>query len=171
MTEQVESSKRPTGLLVVFILTVISTSLSILQALGSLLAGPPDKAAIKEVQTELAKSMKVAKEIDSQFLIDYIEKMGIITSDTIENFVFYHSLSFVFFGIGLAGAIMMYRGMKLGFHLYIVYSFLTLIQYYFITDASNIPIVLLITNGLISLLFIYLYSRHLSWMTSRELEV
>ena len=88
-----------------------------------------------------------------------------------ENFEFYHSLSLVFCGIGIAGAIMMYRGMKLGFHLYIVYSFLTLIQYYFITDASNIPVVLLITNGLISLLFIYLYSRHLSWMTSRELEV
>ena len=96
MTEQVESSKRPTGLLVVFILTVIFTSLSILQAIGSLLAGPPDKAAMKEVQKELSKSMKVAKEIDSPFLIDYIEKMGIITSATIENFVLYHSLSFIF---------------------------------------------------------------------------
>ena len=170
MTEQVESSKRPTGLLVVFILTVIFTSLSILQAIGSLLAGPPDKAAMKEVQKELAKSMKVAKEIDSPFLIDYIEKMGIITSATIENFVLYHSLSFIFYLIGLAGAIMMFRGMKLGFHLYIIYSFLTFTQYYFITDASNIPLVVLITNALISLFFIFLYSRYLSWMTSKELE-
>lgn len=170
MNEHNQSLKRPTGLLVVFILTVISTSLSILQALGSLMVGPPNKAALKEIQLQLAKSMKIAKEIDSPFFMDYIEKMGVITADTVENFVLYHSLSFIFCALGLIGAIMMFRGMKLGFHLYIVYSFLSLIQYYFITDPSNVPMVLLITNGLISLLFVFLYSRHLNWMKSNELE-
>ena len=170
MNEQNEPMKRPTGLLVVFILTVISTSLTILQAIGSLLIGPPNESAVKEMQLQLAKSMKVAKEVDSPFLLEYVEKMSIITSATIENFMFYHSLSFMFCGLGLAAAIVMFRGKKLGFHLYIVYSFLTLIQYYFITDPSNVPMALLITNGLISLLFVYLYSRHLNWMKSKELE-
>ena len=170
MNEQEEQVKRPSGLLVIFILTVISTSLAILQAIGSLLMGPPNKLAIKQMKLELAKSMKVAKEIDSEFLMEYIEKMSLITSATIENFMFYHALSFLFYGLGLAAAIVMFKGLKIGFHLYIVYSFLALIQYYFIISPSQVPMALLIANGLISLLFVFLYSRHLHWMKSKEEE-
>ena len=132
--------------------------------------GPPNKLALKQMKLELAKSMKVAKEIDSEFLMEYIEKMSLITSATIENFMFYHTLSFLFYGLGLAAAIVMFKGLKIGFHLYIVYSFLALIQYYFIISPSQVPMTLLIANGLISLVFVFLYSRHLHWMKSKEEE-
>ena len=119
----------------------------------------------------MAKSMKAAKELDSSFLIELIEKMDKITDATVENFVFFNSISLVFYALGLAAAILMFRGLKIGFHMYIIYSFLTLIQYYFIISPSDVPVIVLVANGLVSLLFIFLYSRHLHWMKSSSLEL
>jgi ABC-type multidrug transport system fused ATPase/permease subunit len=172
MTEEQSGVKRPTGLWVLFVLTSISTSLGILQSFTNILSGAPNASQIKKMKLEMAKSMKAAKELDSSFLIELIEKMEKITASTIENFVFFNSISLVFYALGLAAAIYMFRGLKIGFHMYIIYSFLTLIQYYFIISPSDVPIMLLVANGMVSLLFIFLYSRYLNWMqpTSSDLE-
>ncbi len=163
-SEQKSQQKRPIGLWVLFILTAISTGLSLLTALANLLQGPPNQAAIKQMKVEMAKSMKIAKEVKSDFLIEFIEKMSVISDATIQNFTLFNGLSFIFYAVGMAGAVLMFRGVKLGFHLYISYSLLVLIQYYFIVDASQVPWVVLLANGLVSLLFVFLYSRHLNWM-------
>jgi hypothetical protein len=157
-------AKRPTGLWVLFILSAIFTGLSLLTALVNLLQGPPNQSVVKQMKAEMAQSLKIAKEVKSDFLIEFIEKMSVISDATIENFALFNGLSFVFYAIGLIGAILMFRGLKLGFHLYISYSFLVLIQYYFIVNPAQVPLTLLIANGLISLLFVFLYSRHLNWM-------
>jgi len=100
----------------------------------------------------------------SDYLVDFIEKMGIISDATLANFMLFNFISFLFYGLGLAAAILMFKRMKLGFHLYIGYSFILLIQYYFFVNPSDVPLSLLIWEGLLSLLFIFLYSRHLKWM-------
>lgn len=163
-TEQEDQEKRPTGLWVLFILSAISTGLSFLAALVNLLQGPPNQSVTNQMKAEMAKSMKIAKGLKSDFLIDFIEKMNVISDATVQNFTLFNSLSFVFYALGLAGVILMFRGLKLGFHLYISYSFLVLIQYYFIVSPSQVPLTIIIANGLISLLFVFLYSRHLNWM-------
>ncbi|MDA9161938.1 hypothetical protein N9O13_06075 [Crocinitomicaceae bacterium] len=172
MTEERKENKRPTGLWVLFVLTSISTSLGILQSFTNILNGAPNASQIKKMKLEMAKTMKAAKELDSSFLIELIEKMEKITASTIENFVFFNSISLLFYALGLAAAIYMFRGLKIGFHMYIIYSFLTLIQYYFIINPSEVPVMLLVANGMVSLLFIFLYSRYLNWMqpTRSELE-
>jgi len=164
MDEIQEENKRPTGLLVLFILTTIYTSLKLLGTIGNILSGPPNAKEIKLIKVEMAKSMKAAKEMGSDYLIDLIEKMGVISDATLANFMLFNFLSFLFYGLGLAAAILMFKRMKLGFHLYIGYSFILLIQYYFIVNPSDVPLSLLIGEGLLSLLFIFLYSRHLKWM-------
>lgn len=164
MNETQEENKRPKGLLVLFILTTIYTSLKLLGALGSLLSGPPNAQEIKRIKVEVAKSMKAAKELNSDYLVDFIEKMGIISDASIANFMLLNFISILFYGLGLTAAILMFKRMKLGFHLYVGYSFLLLIQYYFIVSPSDVPMSLLIMEGLMSLLFIFLYSRHLKWM-------
>lgn len=171
MTEEQNENKRPTGLWVLFILSTISTSLGILQSFTNILNGAPNSSQIKEMKLDMAKSMKAAKELDSSFLIELIEKMDKITDATVENFVFFNSISLVFYALGLAAAILMFRGLKIGFHMYIIYSFLTLIQYYFIISPSDVPVIVLVANGIVSLLFIFLYSRHLHWMKSSSLEL
>tara|TARA_Y100001978_G_C23696577_1_gene437930 strand:+ start:1856 stop:2362 length:507 start_codon:yes stop_codon:yes gene_type:complete len=162
--EQKPQQKRPTGLWILFILTTISTGLSLLSALTNLLQGPPNQSVIKQMKAEMAQSMKIAKEVKSDFLIEFIEKMSVISDATIQNFTLFNGLSFIFYAIGMAGAVLMFRGLKLGFHLYISYSLLVLIQYYFIVDPSQVPWMILLANGLVSLLFVLLYSRHLNWM-------
>ena len=162
--EQKPQQKRPTGLWILFILTTISTGLSLLSALTNLLQGPPNQSVIKQMKAEMAQSMKIAKEVKSDFLIEFIEKMSVISDATIQNFTLFNGLSFIFYTIGMAGAVLMFRGLKLGFHLYISYSLLVLIQYYFIVDPSQVPWMILLANGLVSLLFVLLYSRHLNWM-------
>tara|TARA_B100000963_G_C22511582_1_gene618617 strand:+ start:225 stop:731 length:507 start_codon:yes stop_codon:yes gene_type:complete len=162
--EQQPQQKRPTGLWILFILTTISTGLSLLSALTNLLQGPPNQSVIKQMKAEMAQSMKIAKEVKSDFLIEFIEKMSVISDATIQNFTLFNGLSFIFYAIGMAGAVLMFRGLKLGFHLYISYSLLVLIQYYFIVDPSQVPWMILLANGLVSLLFVLLYSRHLNWM-------
>ncbi len=156
--------KRPTGLSVLFILTAISTGLSILTSLANLLQGPPNQSVIKQMKAEMAESMKLAKELKSDILIEFFEKMSLISDATVESFTFFNGLSFVFAATGLAGGILMFRGLKLGFHVYISYCFLALIQYYFIVNPSQVPLAIIIANSLVSLLFVFLYSRHLSWM-------
>ena len=162
--EQKPQQKRPTGLWILFILTTISAGLSLLSALTNLLQGPPNQSVIKQMKAEMAQSMKIAKEVKSDFLIEFIEKMSVISDATIQNFTLFNGLSFIFYAIGMAGAVLMFRGLKLGFHLYISYSLLVLIQYYFIVDPSQVPWMILLANGLVSLLFVLLYSRHLNWM-------
>ena len=162
--EQKPQQKRPTGLWILFILTTISAGLSLLSALTNLLQGPPNQSVIKQMKAEMAQSMKIAKEVKSDFLIEFIEKMSVISDATIQNFTLFNGLSFIFYTIGMAGAVLMFRGLKLGFHLYISYSLLVLIQYYFIVDPSQVPWMILLANGLVSLLFVLLYSRHLNWM-------
>jgi len=170
MNEIQEEEKRPTGLLVLFILTTIYTSLKLLGAIGSLLSGPPNAQEMKLIKVEMAKSMKAAKDLNSEYLVDFIEKMGVISDATLANFMLFNFLSFLFYGLGLAAAILMFKRMKLGFHLYIGYSFILLIQYYFIVSPSDVPLSLLIMEGLLSLLFIFLYSRYLNWMKVNEFE-
>ncbi len=164
MNEIQEEQKRPRAVLVLFILTCIYTSLKLIGALGNLLTGPPSAEEVKKVKTEMGKSLKAAEELKSDYLIEFYNKMDLITDATIANFMLYNFLSFLFFGLGLMGAIFMFNRRKLGFHLYIMYSFLVLIQYYFIVSPADVPFSLLLMEGLISVLFIYLYSRHLKWM-------
>ena len=87
-----------------------------------------------------------------------------VTLATLENFQLYIFLLLLISALGLYGAFKMFKGYKLGFHLYIAYSFLSLIQYYFVVSPSEIPMFMLLANGLISLFFILMYARHLHWM-------
>jgi hypothetical protein len=67
--------------------------------------------------------------------------------------------------IGLLGALMMWQAKKLGFHLYIGYSLLAIIQIYFFVSPSDVPSFVVIWGLLMSVLFVFMYSRNLKWMT------
>ena len=98
--------------------------------------------------------------------IDIIRQTEKITLASLENFQLFSLLILLISSLGLYGAFQMFRGYKLGFHLYIAYSFLSLIQYYFVISPSEIPIFNLLANGSVSLFFILMYARHLDWMNA-----
>jgi hypothetical protein len=66
--------------------------------------------------------------------------------------------------LGCFSAVLMYKRNILGFHAYIIYSLLAAGSIYFFVSPANIPSVILITNLLISLVFVLLYARHLKWL-------
>ena len=160
-------SKRPNGLFVLFVLTVINAGSQLFTSIPGVFNGRPDKSVFEAVKIENAKLVneikKYGQDINEDW-IDIIRQMEKITLATLENFQLFSLLLLVISCLGLYGAFKMFKGYKLGFHLYIAYSFLSLIQYYFVISPSEIPAFTLIANGSVSLFFILMYGRYLYWM-------
>ncbi|MBL6667799.1 MAG: hypothetical protein ISP69_03895 [Crocinitomicaceae bacterium] len=161
------SPKRPAGLFILFVLTLIYTGSQLLSSVSGVFNGRPDKSVFEAVKVENARLIneikKYGQDINEEW-IDIIRQMENVTLATLENFQLYSSILLLISGLGLYGAFKMFQGYKLGFHLYIAYSFLSLIQYYFVVSPSEIPMFTILANGLISLFFIFMYARHLHWM-------
>ena len=170
MSEQVESSKRPKGLFTLCVLTILYSTYNLLTTILLIINGKSE-TYLNLQKKQFIKMTSFMKEYDPEGYKQQIESTFIFFDAVYENFVFYHTLSVIFFSLGVAGAILMFKGSRLGFHFYIIYSFLITIQSYFILGYDGTNLKTLIFPALISILFIYLYSRHLSWMTSKELEV
>ena len=163
------SPKRPTGLFVLFVLTAINTGSQLFSSVGGVFNGRPDKSVFEAVKVENARLIneikKYGQDINEDW-IDIIRQTEKITLASLENFQLFSLLILLISSLGLYGAFQMFRGFKLGFHFYIAYSFLSLIQYYFVISPSEIPIFNLLANGSVSLFFILMYARHLDWMTA-----
>ena len=65
---------------------------------------------------------------------------------------------------GLSAAILMWTGRKIGFHVYIAFSLISVLQVYLFVPPSDIPSIIIILNLLISGVFIFMYSRNLKWL-------
>jgi len=159
--------KRPNGLFVLFVLTLINAGSQLFTSVSGVFSGRPDKSVFEAVKIENAKLINEIKnygqDINEEW-IDIIRQMEKITLASLENFQLFSLLLLLISSLGLYGAFKMFKGYKLGFHLYIAYSFLGLIQYYFVISPSEIPAFTLIANGSVSLFFILMYGRHLHWM-------
>ena len=162
-----KSSKRPMGLVVLFVLTLITAGSQLFSSIAGVFNGRPDKSVFDAVKVENARLIneikKYGQDINEEW-IDIIRQMENVTLATLENFQLYSFLLLLISALGLYGAFKMFKGYKLGFHLYIAYSFLSLIQYYFVVTPSEIPMFTILANGLISLFFIVMYARYLHWM-------
>ena len=160
-------SKRPNGLFVLFVLTVINAGSQLFTSIPGVFNGRPDKSVFEAVKIENAKLVneikKYGQDINEDW-IDIIRQMENVTLATLENFQMYSSLVLLISGLGIYGAFKMFKGYKLGFHLYIAYSFLSLVQYYFVVSPSEIPMFTMLANCSISLFFILMYAKHLHWM-------
>ena len=159
--------KRPKGLVVLFVLTLLNAGGQLFSSIAGVFNGRPDKSVFDAVKIENAKLIneikKYGQDVNEEW-IDIIRQMENVTLATLENFQLYSSLVLLISGLGIYGAFKMFKGYKLGFHLYIAYSFLSLVQYYFVVSPSEIPTFTLLANGSISLFFILMYARHLHWM-------
>ena len=67
-------------------------------------------------------------------------------------------------GLGASAAYLMLKRNYTGFHAYIIYSLFSSVSMYFFVPPTMVPSAILIVNLLISLVFVLLYARHLSWM-------
>lgn len=159
-----ENTKRPVFLLVLCILTISNAGLTIINSFFSLVGGKPSESEIAEVNVQISKSMDLLQEQKMYYWIDVIKKVQIMTDAMFHNFMTYISVSIIVALCGMIGAIFMLIGKKIGFHAYIIYCFLWVLQAYLFVSPQNVPTVLLVFNVLFCLGFIYMYSRNLKWL-------
>ncbi|OGS76117.1 MAG: hypothetical protein A3D31_00650 [Candidatus Fluviicola riflensis] len=163
--EEVEpQKKRPVFLTVLGILTFINSGFGLLGALMSYLAGP---ASSDEIEDYLALNMKNIEQIRGEGMdgfADTMEKM--INSIQYSNDAHFLSttLNLAISALAIAGVIMMFRGQKAGFHLYIIGCLLRISSFYFYTPAAEVSGMMVGYFTFTSLLFIFMYSRNLKWL-------
>ena len=160
-----QPTKAPTFLIVLVILTLINTGLALLGGVFSLVVGKPSEKEILASKVQMAKPIIELRKLEMDYFVDVFTKLEAINDAMYANFIMFNLLAVFIAGIGAASAFMMLKRMKLGFHAYIVYSFLSILSVYAFVAPVNVPSILILTNAIFSGLFVFLYSRNLKWLT------
>lgn len=170
MTEVIEPisdeqrDPRPGFLTVLCVLSFISTGLSLISGLVNFVLGPSSEEEMLEAKVEMTKAISDLKEVGMASWVDFMEKVQAMTEQINDNFYLASTLSLITVIIGFYGVIKMWKGFKIGFHLYIAYCLLSIVTLYLYISPENIPSWLVIFNLLFSGLFIFMYSRNLKWL-------
>lgn len=151
-------------LLVLCILSWIYTGLGLITSLMGLLRGPLSAEKMKEVKVNLLGLLKETEALESDVVTDMVAKSIRITEVQNQHHYAVYSLTLLVILIGIYGVYNMFQGKKIGFHLYIIYSLLSVTQIYFFMKVSEVSTVSAIFGFVLSGLFIFLYSRNLKWM-------
>ena len=164
-----ENDKQPTSapifLIVLVILTLLNTGLAFLGGIFSLVVGKPSEKEILESKVQMAKPIIELRKLEMDYFVDVFTKLEAINDAMYANFMMFNLLGIFIAGIGAASAFMMLFRMKLGFHAYIVYSFLSILSVYAFVAPINVPSIFILTNAIFAGLFVFLYSRNLKWLT------
>ena len=164
-----ENDKQPTSapifLIVLVILTLLNTGLAFLGGIFSLVVGKPSEKEILESKVQMAKPIIELRKLEMDYFVDVFTKLEAINDAMYANFMMFNLLGIFIALIGAASAFMMLFRMKLGFHAYIVYSFLSILSVYAFVAPINVPSIFILTNAIFAGLFVFLYSRNLKWLT------
>lgn len=163
--EEVEPrKKRPVFLTVLGILTFINSGFGLFKVLLSFLSGPASSDEIEQVVAEGMKGINDARAQGMNGFADTMEKVLNSIHYANDSHLLSTSLDFLIYTLAIAGAILMFRGQKTGFHVYIIGCLLCICSYYFYIPAAEVSGLavgyFIFTSGL----FIFLYSRNLKWL-------
>lgn len=159
-----ESPKRPNFLMVLAVLSFVSIGFSLLSGVITLSAGPLSDEDIIQQRVELTELSEEMRSNDLESMAVTIEKIQRMLVSLNDHFYANQLLAVLFLAVGFVGVLFMWRGRRLGFHLYIIYSICAAIQLYFFVSPADIPSFLVIWNVLISAVFVLMYARNLHWM-------
>jgi len=159
-----EVKKRPEFLKVICILSFITIGSNLIFGFIGFLSGPQSDEELLDGKVELAKSIGELKKAGMDSMIEIMEQLNRMTVEINDSFYLASILGLIVASIGLFGVLKMWKGMKLGFHMYIIYSLISVVSIYLYVSPANIPSFIIVFNLLISGLFIFMYSRNLHWM-------
>lgn len=158
------NAKRPIFLLVLVILSGINIGTSIIGALSGMLGSKPDQAMIKSAKLEFANMREQLQKANAEDFIYIVDQMQSVTVNMFKHFQAYNSFQFLILVLGLTGITLMYRGKKLGFHFYIIYTLGLVLLPYFFNSMTGIPTLLTIVGITYGGIWVWLYSRNLYWL-------
>lgn len=160
-----QPTKAPTFLIVLVILTLLNTGLAFLGGVFSLVVGKPSEKEILAAKVSMAKPIIELRKLEMDYFVDVFQKLEAINDAMYANFIMFNVLGIFIALIGAASAFMMLKRIKLGFHAYIVYSFLSILSVYAFVAPVNVPSIFILINTIFAGLFVFLYSRNLKWLT------
>ena len=165
--ENGKKMKQPKSLLITAILSILSTGITILAGFQALSGGKPSEEEIMKSRLQMAQSLEQIQQYKMDYLEEVMRKLQIMMDAMYNNFVAYSLVAAFVAAIGLTGVILMLIRKELGFHLYIVYSFLYVGQSYLFVSPSDVSLFYVISNFIFSGIFIYIYSRSISWFRNQ----
>lgn len=164
--EEMETSKpRPGFLTTLCILSFVWIGFTLLMGLISLAGGPTSEDEMMEMKVELAQSKNELRTQGMDGFADMMDQLQGMTEDVNQSFYLASSLNVLITLLGLFAVLRMFKGYKIGFHLYIIYNLAAVGVMYLYVNPAHIPTFIVIFNLFFSGLFIFLYSRNLHWLT------
>ena len=161
---QNEPMKRPTFFVVLSVFSLISISSGLLSSFLGLISGPLEDYQFDEIIGQNMAGVTQLQEMGEVYWSEITLKILNLIKYTNANFYMDRLINLGAYAIGLSGIIFMLKGRKLGFHLYIIYNLIALVSIYASAPASEIPSFYFILFGIISSIFIFMYSRNLKFM-------
>jgi len=155
---------RPVFLTVLCILTFISTGFSSILLILQGIKGPDTEEEVEEAVTAGLVLANQLRESGLDAFANLYEKIAHMVEYTNKAHYLMLSVNLVAIGLGLGGALLMWRGRRIGFHSYILYNILGIVSIYFAIPVSEIPTLIVILQVIFSTIFIILYSRNLYWL-------
>jgi hypothetical protein len=159
-----EQKERPQMLSVLSILSWIYIGFSLITNLISFLSGPISAEQMDENRADMLGLINEAESTGMGSVAEIFTKIQHMTEVYNAHHYSFYGLTLLILVAGLVGVLRMFQGKKQGFHLYIGYSILSVVQIYLYLSPAEIPNAITIFGVLISALFIFLYSRNLNWM-------
>lgn len=165
-----EIPKRPKFLLIISVLSFVNIGITILTSLFGVLGGKPSAKELEAAKLQFAESQEkldsLAKteKIDMSYWSEVLTKLETMSDNMYANFVAYNGLILIIAIFALIAVYLMFVGRKIGFHFYIAYCFLYVLQSYFFSTPSDVPTFVIVLNTLYGGIWVYLYTRNLKWM-------
>lgn len=162
--ETTQSNKRPTFLTVLCILTFVFAGFATLSFLLKLANGQPDFGLIEPELAKIQAQANQMRDMGNPGFAHMFEKLINQQHIIFGKYMMYHLSHLIMFATGLVGALLMFRGKKIGFHMYIIYSILYTFLEYIFFSPENIVWFTSISGLIISGGFVLMYSRNLKWL-------
>ena len=170
MNEGQVIEKRPKFLSVISILSFVHIGFTIVTSLFGIAGGKlsPDELEAAKLQfaesQEQLDTLAKSEKVDMSYWSEVLTKLEIMSDNMYANFVAYNGLMLLVALFAAVAVYLMFIGKKLGFHLYIGYCFLYVIQSYFFTTPSDVPTFVIVLNSLYGGIWVFMYARNLKWM-------
>ena len=156
--------ERPQMLLVLSVLSWVYIGFSLITNLSAFFRGPISPERMEEAKADMLGLINEAQNAGMGSVAEMFSTLQHMTEVYNAHHYTFYGFSLLVLALGLFGVIQMFLGRKQGFHIYIGYSILSVVQVYFFLSPAEIPNAMTIFGVLISALFVLLYSRNLNWM-------
>jgi hypothetical protein len=162
--ESEPKQKRPVLLTVLCILSFITVGFGLIGVLFTLIGGEPSPERIQAAYNELIQMAGEMRDKQLTTVADMIEQAADLTVYQQHRYWSVLGINALTMITGFVGVLFMFKGKRLGFHLYIIYNLISVGGTFLIVPSHMVPMVSVIMNLIISGLFIFLYALNLKWM-------